>query len=59
MCARLLWNGIGQHVEYGCILVGYVGLVWSCIVVCGVLRGLDKKRGKDQYVGNIYIYIYI
>ena len=28
-------HGVGQHVEYGCVLVGYVGLVWSCRVVCG------------------------
>ena len=30
-------------------------LMWFCRVVCGFLRGLEKKRGKDQYVGNIYL----
>ena len=46
VCARLLWNGVGQHVGYGCVLVGYVGLVWSCGVVCGALRGLDEKETR-------------
>ena len=48
MCARLLWNGVGHHVEYGCVLMGYVGLVWSCRVVCGVLRGLDNKERQGS-----------
>ena len=55
MCARLLWNGVGQHVEYGCVLKGYVGLVWSCRVVCGVLSESMLENDCEDIHGISYV----